>query len=439
VLRVARPDAELSATLDRLRLLLIAAGLAALALAIGLTALSSRFMSRALRSLVDSARDISSGDRRSRLEVDADGELGDVAGSLNQMADEIQRTVRLLAVERERFETVLEGMTDGVIALDAGSRITLMNPAALRLLALGGIPRDRPLIEVVRSPALQDLVSRPEEAGSVEFEVQGKNSRRVLARIDPLRDGGSVLVLHDVTELRRLETVRRDFVANVSHELRTPMSIIRANAETLADGALGDRIHGPRLLDAILRHSERLSHLIGDLLDLSRLEAGRYRLRPGNLAVAEAVRRAVDGMDRAIHIEIAGGLTVFADDKALDQVLVNLVDNAAKHTPEDADVTVRARADGEAVRIEVRDTGPGIEPNLRGRVFERFYRVDPGRSREKGGTGLGLSIVKHLVESMHGRVGVDANEPRGSVFWVMLPRTSSASAENVQEASSIGV
>jgi two-component system phosphate regulon sensor histidine kinase PhoR len=187
-----------------------------------------------------------------------------------------------------------------------------------------------------------------------------------------------------------------------------------------------DEVHGPRLMDAIVRHSERLSALIGDLLDLSRLEAGRYRLNPETVDVEKAVRRAVDGVERWIEIQVPDGLTVYADDKALDQILVNLVDNAAKHTPEDADVTVSAEAGADAVRIEVRDTGPGIEPNLRGRVFERFYRVDPGRARENGGTGLGLSIVKHLVESMGGRVGVEANEPRGSVFWLVLPRSSQA-------------
>jgi two-component system phosphate regulon sensor histidine kinase PhoR len=266
VLRLAKPDSEVTAAVHRLRLLLLGAGLVAIVLAIALAALASHFMSRALRSLVDSARAIAGGDLRVRpdVEVEAHGELGAMAGSLSKMAEEIQRTVHLLAVERERFETVLEGMTDGVIALDSGARVTLMNPAALRLLGLDEVPRDRPLIETVRSPALQDLVAKAEQDSSVEFEVPGKNARRVMARVAPLRGGGRVLVLHDVTELRRLETVRRDFVANVSHELRTPMSIIRANAETLAGGAMQDEVHGPRLMDAIVRHSERLSALIGD-------------------------------------------------------------------------------------------------------------------------------------------------------------------------------
>jgi two-component system phosphate regulon sensor histidine kinase PhoR len=231
-----------------------------------------------------------------------------------------------------------------------------------------------------------------------------------------------------VTALHRLETIRRDFVANVSHELRTPVSVIQANAETLATGALGDSATAPVLVGAIHRNAERLTDLIEDLLDLSRLEAGQYKVDIEPVAVGAAALRAVEALERvaagrgtAIEVEVPGDLTAAADAGALHQVLVNVVTNAIVHTPETSRVAIRAAVRAGRVRIEVADDGPGIPAAQRERIFERFYRIDPGRSRAMGGTGLGLSIVKHLVDVMGGQVGVRDNQPRGAVFWIDLP------------------
>jgi two-component system phosphate regulon sensor histidine kinase PhoR len=216
-------------------------------------------------------------------------------------------------------------------------------------------------------------------------------------------------------------------VANVSHELRTPVSIIRANAETLLDGAVDDPVHARPLLEAAHRNAERLSHIIADLLDLSRLEAGRYEIHRAAVPAAEVAGRAIDAVGRAasergtaIRDEVPAALAVQADDKALEQVLVNYLENAVKYTPPGGQIRVAARKTGDRVRIEVCDNGPGIDARHRARVFERFYRVDPGRSRDMGGTGLGLSIVKHMAEAMGGAVGVDPVEPHGSAFWIEL-------------------
>jgi two-component system phosphate regulon sensor histidine kinase PhoR len=235
--------------------------------------------------------------------------------------------------------------------------------------------------------------------------------------------------MQDVTTVHRLENIRRDFVANVSHELRTPVSVIQANAETLVAGALGDAATAPVLIEAIHRNAERLTDLIEDLLDLSRLEAGQYRVDIEPVAIGAAAQRAVEALERvaagrgtAIEIAVPAELVAAADAGALHQVLVNVVTNAIVHTPEKSRVVVTAHAlDSGRVRIEVADNGPGIPAAQRERIFERFYRIDPGRSRAMGGTGLGLSIVKHMVDAMGGQVGVRDNTPRGAVFWVDLP------------------
>jgi two-component system phosphate regulon sensor histidine kinase PhoR len=257
-----------------------------------------------------------------------------------------------------------------------------------------------------------------------------------MARVTRPRSGtGVVMVLHDVTEIRKLEGMKRDFVANVSHELRTPVAIIRANAETLLDGALDDKTRGRDFVEAMLRHADRLSGLISDLLDLSRIEAGRYGVKLQPVRVRAALQRVVELADRhvrdkghAVSIDAPDALWVEADPRALEQIFTNLVDNAIKYTPPGGRLLLRAAPSARGVRVEVEDDGPGIEPRHRDRIFERFYRVDPGRSRDVGGTGLGLSIVKHLAEAMGGAVGVDAAPVRGSLFWLELAATTPPSA-----------
>ncbi|MCX5741749.1 MAG: ATP-binding protein, partial [Proteobacteria bacterium] len=220
-----------------------------------------------------------------------------------------------------------------------------------------------------------------------------------------------------------------------SHELRTPVAVIRANAETLIAGAKDDPVMSVKLIDGLHRNAERLARILADLLDLSRLDAGQYRLDLGDVAVGAIAEQALTAVEVpiaareiAVAVDVPAALAARADSKALDLVLVNLIDNAVKYTQPKGHVWVSARPEGDMVRIEIRDDGPGIAAKHRARVFERFYRADPSRSREAGGTGLGLSIVKHLVESMGGQVGVEPNEPRGSIFWLRLPKTEGKAA-----------
>ena len=433
VVRVAKPLAEIDAAVAGLRWMLLVAGLIGLLAAAVVAWISSQLLSRALRMLAGSARAIAAGgNNRRRIEVTSKDELGAMAGSLNRMAEEIESTVSALAGERARFEAVLDSMTGAVIALDSAKRISMVNPAARELLGVGPDYRGRSLAELIRVPALLTLVSAARVGDDASGEVEvALGDRQVVARLAPRSDGqGWVLVVHDVTALRRLETVRRDFVANVSHELRTPVSIIRANAETLIDGGADDLAYRPKLLDATLRNAKRLGTIIDELLTLSRLEAGRFELDRERVSVAEVAASAVESVVAAarargteISLAVADDLEVAADAEVLEEVLINLVDNAVKHTPAGTRVDLAARGDNGSVRIEVRDDGTGIDRRHRERVFERFYRVDPGRSREVGGTGLGLSIVKHMVDAMGGRVGVSANHPKGAIFWLELPRS----------------
>lgn len=309
--------------------------------------------------------------------------------------------------------------------MDGDGRIVHANEAAGELLV--GPLVGHKLVDVLRSPAAHALL--PDSEG--EFDMP--DGRSLYLRATPLPDG-TVLVLRDHTRLRQLETVRRDFVANVSHELRTPVAVIRANAEALLDGALEEQPQP--FVEAIARNADRLNALVVDLLDLARIEEGRDPLELRPVSLRDLGRRLGTEYGR-LDVDLPEGRIAVADDRALEQVLVNLVDNACKYT--DGGVSLRAEPRGRSIRIEIRDEGAGIEPHHRQRVFERFYRVDPGRSRELGGTGLGLSIVRHLVLTMGGRVGVEANRPQGSVFWVELPAaTSDAVAETrhpVEQAS----
>lgn len=432
VVRSSVPLREVDESVETLRWMIFVASLLGLAVAIFMSGLASHLLARTLRNLVNYARNISRGESSGRPPLgESDEIVSGLTGSMTRLSDELSRTVDELAHERDRFEAVLENMSEAVVAVDADRRITLFNRAAVELLELETDPIGRPVVEVVRAPGLQKLLDASEAGrpAGEEFEVSVSTTKLVHAQASPRQETvGTVVVMHDVTELRRLETMRRDFVANVSHELRTPVSIIRATAETLQEGALDDPKHAPRFLDALIRNSERLGRLISDLLDISRIEAGEYAMETRKVNLGHAAERAVEAVSahaakRGLNlgVDIPDELCATADPNALDQILLNLVGNAVKYTRDSGNVSIRARNLDDQVVLEVIDDGPGIPAAHQDRIFERFYRVDSGRSREVGGTGLGLSIVKHLVTNMEGRVGYKTASPRGSIFWFTLP------------------
>jgi len=384
---------------------------------------------RPLHRLRDATRDIVR-DGKNRIPLASlDGTARDLATWINALAEDAAQRRDALGRERTLLASVADGLTQGVIAIDGERRIEMLNDAARRMLGIQSSMIGESLLELVRVPELRELIERERDTTA---EVKLPNGPRTLIRTARTYGrAGCVLLLEDVTNVRRLETVRRDFVANVSHELRTPVAVIRANAETLLAGAKDDPVMSAKLIEGLHRNAERLARILADLLDLSRLDAGQYRLELAPVAVRAVTEQSLTAVETQaqkrgieVHVEVPPAISVKADPKALDQILVNLLDNGVKYTRAEGHVWVEAREIGEAVRIEVRDDGPGIADKHRERVFERFYRADPSRSREAGGTGLGLSIVKHLVESMGGEVGVEPNAPRGSIFWLRLPRAT---------------
>jgi two-component system phosphate regulon sensor histidine kinase PhoR len=407
--------------------------LVALALVLATALVTTAIMRWRIRRLAMATRDAVRDPARRVLAAATSEDTRELAEWIDTLAEETERSRNALVHERTLLASVADGLTQGVIAIDGERKIEMLNDAARRMLGVQSSLVGEPLLEFVRVPELRALIERPEDASA---EVQLPQGPRTLIRAARTYGrAGRVLLLEDVTRVRRLETVRRDFVANVSHELRTPVAVIRANAETLLAGAKDDPEMGPRLIDGLHRNAERLARIIADLLDLSRLDAGQYRLDISPVPVRSVTEQSLSAVEpqaqaRNVSVEVAipDALAVRADAKALDQILVNLIDNGIKYTRADGHVWVEARETGDSVRIEVRDDGPGIADKHRARVFERFYRADPSRTREAGGTGLGLSIVKHLVESMGGQVGVEPNHPRGSIFWLRLPRATTTRA-----------
>jgi two-component system, OmpR family, phosphate regulon sensor histidine kinase PhoR len=401
-----------------------------------MSSFAAQSMSRIVRELTDVTRRMSRGDLSVRAHFAGDDELGDLGRALDQLAGSLVSSLGELRAERDLQARILDGMKEGVLVLDRADRILLMNPALREMLLLGASDVGKLLIESVRHAELHDVVERARARSTTitgELDLPGIKPRRLLIHATALAGeaGGVLAVFVDVTDLRRLESLRRDFVANVSHELRTPVTAVRSAAETLRDSALKDPDPkaAERFADIIVRNSERLQNLIEDLLELSRLESNEFKLKREKIdltVVANLVlglfRERADRKGIQLSADIPAGMQpVETDQRALEQVLSNLVDNAVKYCPAGASVKLRAANGDGVVKLSVEDTGPGISETHLPRLFERFYRVDAGRSRDVGGTGLGLSIVKHMVEAMGGEVTVRSTVGKGSAFDVRLP------------------
>ncbi len=431
VLRLGAPLSDIDATLRSLRSRLSFAFALGIGAALGLGWLASRLASRPLQAMTESAGRIARGDYDIVPSKSPD-EFGVLSRTLASLAAQLSAQLGELTAERDRLSAILAGMVEGVLVLDRESKVVLANPAAETLLAPG--LAGKTLEHAVTDASLRREIERAAKSGGtseVEVEV-GSRSMALYVRPLAATGGGVVTVMRDLTRLRRLVSVRRDFVANVSHELRTPVTAIQGYAETLLRGTRGalDEATQREFLEIIHRHAKRLGALVEGLLVLSDLEA-----RPPEQAVYEPVEAAATAehvkatlRDRAaqlgatIEFDVKNDALVRGDPVGLEQVLENLVDNAVKYGKDTgAHVRVTGRRSGERVVLEVRDDGPGIPAEHLPRLFERFYRVDPGRSRERGGTGLGLAIVKHLVESMGGTVEVRSTAGEGTTFRVEVP------------------
>lgn len=436
--RAAAELEEMSRAIGALRRSLLGGGILALAVGLFVSAVLARWISRPLETMGASAMTVTNGNLDARIRGDGPVEVRLLAGALNSMADKLRQQIRGERRALAEIETILASMAEGVVAVDSRSRVLLMNATAARMLGLAEpVALGAALWQHVRFPELERALAAALESGlpwHADATPPGNsaNGGRVVAlSVAPVQGEvpGAVALLSDVTEIRRLEQVRIDFVANVSHELRTPLSAVMGALETISDPAQ-DAETRKRFLEIASRNAVRLRAIVGDLLDLSSIEAqgGKMPLEP--IAIHEPLRgaaAALQGTAQKKGVELTLPVAMPAariqgNRQRLEQAFTNLFANAIHYTPAGGRISARIRVTPREIAVDVEDSGIGIPASALPRVFERFYRVDPGRSRDTGGTGLGLAIVKHIVRAHGGEVLVASQEGRGSTFTVKIPR-----------------
>ncbi|HKY61506.1 MAG TPA: ATP-binding protein [Gemmatimonadota bacterium] len=429
VARIAVPFTRVDAARD-------AAGrgiAAALALALGLAllagALWARRLSRPIARLSETAQRVERGDLGARVRVSTGDEIEDLAraldGARNQLATRIDETT----LERERLEAVLDGMAEGVLVTDQAGRVSRTNPALRRIFGLERPVTGRSLGEAIRSPGVTEAFNEVSDGRTVsrEIRVTWPAERTLTVHAVGLPEGGAVAVFHDITALKRVDTVRRDFVSNVSHELRTPLTALSGYAEALSDPGLSSAEVAEHAA-VIRRHVERLAALVSDLLELARLEESGFAPHRERFSAEELLRELArewtpKAEDRGMTLSVAGGagVSVDGDRGLLRQALANLLENGVKYCRQGDRIEISARSVEGGSELAVSDTGPGIPHEDQARVFERFYRLDKGRSREQGGTGLGLSIVRHAAEAHGGAATLESRPGAGATFRIFVP------------------
>jgi two-component system phosphate regulon sensor histidine kinase PhoR len=435
VLRLAQPVSQIEALRGSIATAMAFAALAAGAAILLTSWWIDRHLFRPYYSLIAGAGELASG-RIRRVPLPDEEELAALAIALNRLAETAEAQFAAVRDERDHLMTILASMSEGVLVVGGDGRARLVNPAFRRLFDLGGEVTGRTVLELLRQPELARIVDDTLRLGAAQnggIELSAPERRTLLLASAALAGGerGAVVVARDTTELTRLADMRRDFVANVSHELKTPLAAIRGYAETLRDGALDEPPTAARFTERILQHCRRLQALLDDLLTLSRLESVAPPVEREPVDLNAVVQRAVDllaptARERQVRVEVQAEPvpTVPGDADGIERLVLNLLDNALKYNGPGGEVTLRLSQQDQQAVLEVSDTGIGIPPEAVPRIFERFYRVDKGRSRDDGGTGLGLAIVKHVVQAHGGQVDVDSRMGTGTTFRVKLPLTA---------------
>lgn len=431
--RVALPLEGVDANVAQLRSTIAVATLFATMLTILLAVWIANQTAKPLLELTAHARTVAGGRFEGHLVPESGDEVGQLAHAFNVMLNQLRAQIGAMEIEQSKLEAVLNQMTDGVMIADEDGQIKLINPAAQKLFnvkekqALG-----HSLAEVVRQHQLVELWQRCQESGeeqvlTLEVLHQRKFVQSIVISLEQALPGQYLLLFQDLTRMRRLETVRRDFISNISHELRTPLASLKALTETLRDGAIEDPPAAERFLERMETEVDALAHMVSELLELTRIESGQVplELKPVSacLLIHSAVERLGVQAERAeltVEVNCSDELPdVWADKPRLGQALVNLLHNAIKFTPAGGKIILAARSEADMIIFSIRDTGVGIPAEDLPRIFERFYKAD--RARSGGGTGLGLAITRHLVEAHGGRIWAESVEGRGSTFYFSIP------------------
>jgi len=440
VLRTALPATTVETEIRSLQLKIALGGCIIALLAAGISWVISRRISRPIEQMKKSAEQFAGGDLSHRLTSPATEEMAGLADAMNQMAAQLDNRIKTIVSQRNKLETVLASMLEGVIAVDSEERIVSINRAAAHLFEEEPANcRNKSIQEVIRSPALQQFIrgalNSPKPAEE-DITVYQKKERVIAAKSSPLLDAGeqqigTLVVFNDVTQLRRLENMRRDFVANVSHEIRTPLTAIKGFVETLQQGRVDEAEEEKRFLGIIQKHVDRLNSIVEDLLTLSRieLEDEQKEINAEAVKIIEVFQAAIQlcrlkAEEKKIRIDLdcEKGTTAVLDPALIEQAVVNLLDNALKYSEPQSTILLKSHRQNSEVVISVRDHGIGIAQKHLPRIFERFYRVDKARSRNLGGTGLGLAIVKHIAQAHGGYVSVESELGEGSRFSLHLPQ-----------------
>ncbi|MBF0195143.1 MAG: HAMP domain-containing protein [Magnetococcales bacterium] len=431
VVRVAKSMEKIQQAIQEQRRFLIKASVLSLAMALILTVMVLDLLTRTFRKLVHRAKQMSRDISEPPIKIASRDEVGGLASSFNTMAEQLDKTVIELAQDRAWMNAILEGMNEGVIALNCEKQITLINKSARKMLNMDDSLIGGSLENVVPKEVYNSIMGIDTSSTfckvNYDFYTSGQKYLQIMGSM--MRNRGCVLVFRDVTEIRQVDQMQRDFVANVSHELRTPVHAVLANAELLQELVPKEEKQLGKLSASLERNALRLSRIISNLLYLSKLDAGKQSLKVTEIPLLSVVRQSMNmaaemAQQKQIKMTclVEPDIHFLADSEILSEVvLYNLLDNAIKYCPDKSTITIRTRKVDGQYRVEVEDNGPGIPPEHQSRIFGRFYRVSKNRSRELGGTGLGLSIVQQWVEKMDGKVGMEPILPHGSIFWISLP------------------
>ncbi len=438
IIRISVPLNDLQSATSTLQISVILLFVVVFIVSVFASVVAANYLYSNIEELADAATNIADGDYKKRdinaLPTQRVDEIGTVARSISQISEDLKGQIEMIAKQRDQFGLVLDDLGEGILVTDTEGKVVYNNEQSSRILNTNDL--DKKNINSLKFPAINYLFNRvvSKKRADIEFEIEleDKSTRWVLGSMNQSKTTGEfILVLHDITQLRQLNSMRRDFISNLSHELRTPVSVIRANSETLLDGALENKKDAKIFAKAILHNSERLSSMVSNLIDLSRIEYGDLKLNIKGInfdSFMESFLVSMNTIAKKIDIKINYSSNhktlILADIQALERIMNNLLDNAFKYSNPGSSIEISTKDQGKMIKVMVADSGIGVSNEDQEHIFDRFYRTASARASENEGSGLGLAIVKNLINSLNGEVGITPKDKSGSIFWFTLPKST---------------